>query len=306
MKNKLIFFISFIIVLLVGAILVSNFMSKKDIHDEAPPSNEKVQNAYYMDVDIIINENENYTFVIPEDGMLSSLKLNGEASLEGTVEVYLLSEGKRSFLLFESQPIKDEYIEGSLYAFTPEEDEGDLDIVLSYNNGTGLDEDNDGQTVQTSAVDFKFELINDTLNDDKLCTQWKILSLDSGSQTEFCKGDVFCCNFIETVREGSDWSEDFYLNINKYGATVNNKVGARVIYTDVNYDVNNPKSDIFISDWNYLDAIFFPSQYILNSTCKDNCVLPALTAKNYTLEFRINGSEIRINSIEYDLIQNQE
>ena len=58
-----------------------------------------------------------------------------------------------------------------------------------------------------------------------------------------------------------NWDDDLYLTYGKYGASLNNKVNARVIYVDYNLDIEKPYSRIYYSDYDYLYAVFLDRDY---------------------------------------------
>jgi PKD repeat protein len=142
-----------------------------------------------------------------------------------------------------------------------------INLKLEYKTNSIWDSDDDGIESEKAPIDFTVENtgFNWLVEEDKLCTKWEILSLDKNHLENACYGSKECCNFINLDPEKPAWNDVFYLQYNKYGATRNNKVTARVIYMDLNLDTKDIYSDILYSDLDYLYAVFLDDDYFKES-----------------------------------------
>jgi len=135
-----------------------------------------------------------------------------------------------------------------------------ISISLEYNAGTPWDEDDDdGIETLKGVIDFSVAdtEFNWDVNQEKLCTRWRTYSLDTKEATIACYGAEQCCGFISLAPTRDNWSEIFYSNYGKYGATYNNTISAQVIYADYNTSRENPYAEIYYSEWVDLFARYF-------------------------------------------------
>ncbi|MFH1642053.1 MAG: PKD domain-containing protein [Nanoarchaeota archaeon] len=138
-----------------------------------------------------------------------------------------------------------------------------IQINLKYQNDKYYDNNSDGVEGDKSVIDFTVEdtEFNWDLNKNKLCTRWEILSVDTNKMTTVCYGNNVCCNFIGLTATKNKWNDIFYLNYGQYDASVNNKVSARVLYVDYSVSSENPYSEIYYSNYDYLYAVFLDEDY---------------------------------------------
>ncbi|MFH1641540.1 MAG: hypothetical protein ABIC04_01440, partial [Nanoarchaeota archaeon] len=153
-----------------------------------------------------------------------------------------------------------------LSAFVPKTyaSENVIDIKLEYENDSFYDEDNDGIETIEGIIDFtiKNSMFGQVLNQSKLCTRWKILSLDTDEATVVCYGSTKCCNFVDLAPVRDSYDDSFYLNYGGYGATFNNLVSCQIIYLDYSLDPLNPYSNIYYSNWTALVGAFIKPEKV--------------------------------------------
>lgn len=178
-------------------------------------------------------------------------------------------------------------------------------INLSYNSGTVYDANDNGEESVNGVVDLSVAgtMFNWNVNQANLCTKLEIYNVEETSSTTLCNGNADCCAFIGLVPTRSNWSEIYYSTFGKDGAGYNNVVSAQVIYYDVNLSLNNPKSEIYYSDWDNKSVKFFEEEIEFFDKCADSCVLSGLNKSSYTLIFEIEDSAVlRIDKIKYDVL----
>lgn len=159
-----------------------------------------------------------------------------------------------------------------------------INIKLDYGSSSIFDSDKDGVETDNSVISFtvKDTEFNWRVNKRNLCTKWEIFSIDSSKITVTCHGSELCCNFIGLKPAMENWDDDLYLTYGKYGASLNNKVNARVIYVDYNLDIEKPYSRIYYSDYDYLYAVFLDRDYFSGKSIsnKDYEIIEKLENKN--------------------------
>ena len=132
-------------------------------------------------------------------------------------------------------------------------------IHLKYNKGTPWDEDDDGIETTDGIIDFT---VSDTefnwnANHEKLCTRWQTYSIETDTATTVCYGSKQCCNFVNLASTRDNWSEEFYSNYGKYGATYNNTISTQVLYVDYNLSSEDIHAEVYYSDWAGFSARFY-------------------------------------------------
>ena len=180
-----------------------------------------------------------------------------------------------------------------------------ITINLSYNSGTVFDANDNGEESVNGVVDLsvagtKFGWDADS---SKLCTRWEVYSAEEESLTTFCNGNNDCCAFVELLPTKSNWSEVYYSSYGKDNAGHGNIVSAQVLYYDVNLSIDNPKSEIYISDFGNLSVKFFEEETEFFDECIETCSLSGFNKSSITLFFEIEDDAIlRINKIKYSIL----
>jgi len=145
-----------------------------------------------------------------------------------------------------------------------------ISINLNYGDSTIFDSDKDGIEIDNSVISFtvKDTEFNWNVNKRNLCTKWEIFSIENNKVTVTCHGSELCCNFIGLKPTMQNWDDNLYLTYGEYGASLNNKVSARVIYIDYNLDIEKPYSRIYYSDYDYIYAVFLDKDYFSGKSIK--------------------------------------
>ena len=184
-----------------------------------------------------------------------------------------------------------------------------ITINLSYNKNTVYDANDNGEESINGVVDLsvagtKFGWEAD---ESKLCTRWEVYNAEEGILTALCNGNSDCCGFLELLPTKSNWSEIYYSTYGKDGAGYGNKVAAQVLHYDVNLSPDNPKSEIYNSEWGNLSVKFFEEEAEFFDECIETCLLAGLNKSSYTLIFEVEDDAVlRIDKIKYSLLSDVE
>src|SRR3989338_7054365 len=253
---------------------------------------------------IYFNGNGNYTYEwVPENkGIIEEIEISGTAASQGKASVYLLINGSKKLIYSMQNKIPQAHIKR-----IPEENiklnnsKRWINIFMDYENDKFYDEDNNGIEETTGVVDLtirssSFNVI-DPMNktySSKLCSQWEVYSLDSGEIEQLCYGPEECCSLLELPSSRPSWNNTFYASYNKNKATSNNVVSSRIIYGNVN--------NLSVSDWRSLPVNFRDRLISFEGACGDVCYIGRINQSKYNFIFEIDGSEIEIDKISYNLV----
>ncbi|MBI2658549.1 hypothetical protein HYX05_00405 [Candidatus Woesearchaeota archaeon] len=180
-----------------------------------------------------------------------------------------------------------------------------ISISLAYNSGTVYDANDNGEESVNGVVDLTVEDTGFSWDADKsrLCARWEVYSIDDDKLTTFCNGNDGCCEFLGLLPSSSNWSDVYYSAFNKDGAGHNNIVSSQVVYYDVNLSIDNPKSEIYSSEWGNLSVKFFEDEAEFSNICIDTCDLTGLNRSSYLLLFEIEDDAVlRINKVKYNVL----
>ncbi len=157
--------------------------------------------------------------------------------------------------------------------------------ALSFGDGSGYDEDNDGIAALNEVVDFN---INPSFgwnaSHQHLAAWWRIESLDAHTTTFVCNGAELACDFVGTPLESPVWDIPLYVYYGLHGATENNTVSVQILYVNYSLDIENASAEVYYSDWETLPAIFVGNA--ANETNETNltaantpplCIFPNIT-----------------------------
>ncbi|MBI2101725.1 hypothetical protein HYT53_03865 [Candidatus Woesearchaeota archaeon] len=178
-------------------------------------------------------------------------------------------------------------------------------INLAYKSGTVYDANDNGEESVNGVVDLTAEdsLFSWDADKSRLCTRWEIYSFEDDKLTTLCNGNNDCCAFVSLLPTSSNWNDVYYSTFGKDGAAHNNIVSAQVLYYDVNTSIDNPKSEIYYSEWGNLSAKFFEEETLFSGICLETCALTGLNKSSYSLVFEIEDNAIlRIDRIKYSVI----
>jgi len=179
-----------------------------------------------------------------------------------------------------------------------------ITINLAYKSGTIYDSNDNGEESINGIVDLTIEnsLFSWDVNKSRLCTRWEVYSTEDDKLTTLCNGNNDCCAFIGLLPSNSNWNETYYAAFGKDGAGLNNTISAQVLYYDVNLSVENPKSEVYHSEWGNLGVKFFEEEKQFSDICLDTCNLSGLNESSYVLIFEIeNDAVLRIDKIKYNI-----
>jgi len=184
-----------------------------------------------------------------------------------------------------------------------------ISISLSYNKNTVYDANDNGEESINGIVDLSVadSGFNWDADESRLCARWEVYNSEENKLTTLCNGNSDCCAFFELAPTKENWSEAYYSAYGKDGAGKDNIVSAQVLYYDVNLSAENPKSEIYNSEWGNLSVKFFDEEIEFFDECADTCLLSGLNKSSYTLLFEIEDDAIlRIDSIKYSLLADVE
>jgi len=186
----------------------------------------------------------------------------------------------------------------SIKIISPAPEENSISISLGYNIGTVYDANDNGEESITGAVDVKVDAsFNWPVDYSKLCTKWELHNIDDDTLTRFCGGNSECCSLIDLIPSSDNWDDVYYSTFNKDGAGYRNMLYAQVISYDsaTNEIVNSAAENLSISF--YDDVITFEGR------CEETCSIDGLNNGTYTLIFEIDGAALKIDSIEYSIME---
>ena len=178
-------------------------------------------------------------------------------------------------------------------------------INLAYKSGSIYDANDNGEESINGIVDLSVEnsAISWDADKSRLCTRWEVYSFEDDKLTTFCNGNADCCAFVSLLPTSSNWDDIYYSAFGKDGASHSNIVSAQAIYYDVNTSIDNPKSEVYYSEWGNLSVKFFEEETLFSGICLETCALTGLNKSSYSLVFEIEDNAIlRIDRIKYSVI----
>src|SRR3989338_2007533 len=133
--------------------------------------------------------------------------------------------------------------------------------ALSYVSDSPYDTNDDGVEAMNGVIDFSVADTAFTFDADpsKLCTKWKITSLDTQEETSICNGAAKCCAFLNLESSSEEWNATYYSTYNKHSATEENVISTQVVYYDVNLSAENLRAEVIFSEWGNLTAKYTSS-----------------------------------------------
>ena len=182
-----------------------------------------------------------------------------------------------------------------------------IEIGLQYNKNTPYDTNDDGIELATNAIDFTVaeSRFNWGYNESNLCTRWEIYPAEGDKSTLLCYGSANCCGFFGLAPARESWKEPLYLAYGQYGAAFNNIVSAQVLSINYNLSIEDPFFEIYFSDWKNLTAAFYEGFVIFENECIETCALN-FNATSYRLRLEIENSTLMLESINYEVLQEEE
>lgn len=180
-----------------------------------------------------------------------------------------------------------------------------ITLNIAYKSGSVYDANDNGEESVNGIVDLSVENTTFSWDADKsrLCTRWEVYSVEDDKLTTLCNGNADCCAFVGLLPSSNYWNDVYYSTFGKDGATNNNIVSAQVLYYDVNLSTENPKSEIYYSEWGNLSVKFFEEETLFSDICLDSCDLSGLNKSSYTLVFEVEDSAVlRIDRIKYSVV----
>ncbi|MFH1133634.1 MAG: LamG domain-containing protein [Nanoarchaeota archaeon] len=226
---------------------------------------------------------EGDTFTLDFDGEPNSISISGAKIGDGTAKLYVL-DGETRILIYEA---------GTPQESPPETEPlpGEISIRLVYNPETPWDPDDDGIELEDGIVDFSPALTEFAVNEEGLCTRWRIMN-DRGDESFLCNGAVQCCQFIGFEPLAEPWDEPYNCYQGRHGATAQNEVSAQVVYVGALGEVMN-------SSWQALPATFVPrSLHTFEEACNASCHLN-LSTSTPTFIVELRNARLNITEIRY-------
>jgi len=267
------------------------------------------EKIYSDEIMLTVEDDLEFKWGVENSADLTSIRLNGDVSLEADVKAYIKNK-ERMYVLFDSKQLKQEkrlnYPEQSKrFDKNLAEFGGDgINIKLEYGNEEGYDPDNDGIENSRGIVDFtiKNTEFDFDVKKENLCTVWFVESLDDISSLKGCYGYYKCCNFLNLDPVGDEWDEDFYLNYGAIDSTYNNIVSAQIVYVDYDLSMGNAYSDVRYSSLDNLNVRFYPDIVKFDSFCVDTCSVAGFDASSYNIVVEVSGGTFNLYSITYTTI----
>src|SRR3989338_577877 len=254
-------------------------------------------NIYNQTLNLKITESGEEPIILDHNGILKSLKITGEVTAQGIAEVYLKDNNNYYLVINKTNFIT------SLNHQSNQSDESRIMIKLEYKPETDWDKDNDGIEKTDGVIDFTIESSTiHNLSYNKLCNKWETYSKDNDETTTICNGNEKCCSFISLKPASEIWNEPFLLSYGKYGASYNNIVSAQIIYVDYNTSLENPYTEIYNSEWQSLDAIFYKEFTQFRDICIETCSI-SLNTSLPVLIFNLTNATISIEHITYEITE---
>ncbi|MBI2102118.1 hypothetical protein HYT53_05915 [Candidatus Woesearchaeota archaeon] len=182
-----------------------------------------------------------------------------------------------------------------------------IKLSLQYRENSNYDEDNDGIESINGVVDLTVENTEFSweANEERLCTRWEVYNVNDSISTTFCNGNAGCCAFIGLLPSSGNWNNAYYSTFGKDGTGLNNIVSAQIIYYDANLSIDNPKSEIYYSEWQNLSVNFHEEYMEFRDICIQTCILPDLNSTSYKIRLEVNNSELIADSISYEILGNE-
>ena len=182
-----------------------------------------------------------------------------------------------------------------------------IKLSLQYRENSDYDDNNDGSESVNGVVDLAVENteFNWEANEERLCARWEVYNVNDSISTTFCNGNAGCCAFVSLLPGSSNWNNAYYSTFGKDGTGLNNIVSAQVVYYDVNLSIDNPKSEIYYSEWQNLSVDFYEEYMEFRGICIETCILPSLNSTSYKVRLEVNNSELIIDSINYEIAGNE-
>ncbi|MFH1849767.1 MAG: hypothetical protein ABH879_06290, partial [archaeon] len=240
------------------------------------------------------SQNAYFTWSVPEEGVLGSLKMSGTLGGLGSARVYLVHAG-REYLVYDAVRIPP-----GAPKLPPGPTEARYILTNLEYADSQWDTDNNGIESLDGVVDLTVENTRfSRVPQEKLCTVWSIVSLDTNKTTTMCQGDTGCCSLVELEPSGSSWDDVLYSHYGKDGATRNNQVRAMVIFANYSLEADDPYSDIVYSEWAEIPVRFVDDSRAFELSCVDTCNLPGINATDLVFRVELDSAEINIDSIEY-------
>ncbi|MDP7457642.1 MAG: hypothetical protein QGH47_02870, partial [Candidatus Woesearchaeota archaeon] len=257
-------------------------------------------------LNLTITDTGQYNISVPY--MIDHLSLSGSMKGTGSVKAFIKYENEY-ILVIDSGTLREEEPSESTEEFIPielnltiessaetssesntsdedttiENSAKEITTLLIYRSQSSYDNDNDGTEKEEGIVDLSVERssFNWEVDESKLCTRWKVDSLDNENSSTYCAGSEQCCNFIDLAPTSENWNDVQYIYKGLHDSTENNIVSAQVLFVDYNLSLENPYSEIHTSDLEELPVKFVDTIIEFEQVCEESCLME-----------QINGSEI--------------
>jgi len=255
------------------------------------------------ELNLSYNQSNQYQWIPLNIGKITSVKLSGLISGVGTAKVYLIS-GDYSYNIIDSNNIISTITEEDMLPSevkTNSSSNENMTAVINYNSGTLFDVDDNGLEMDNSVVDFNVNGTNFSMdvNEDGLCTRWKIFNVETEDSSYECNGATRCCNYLSLIPQENSWNAIYNVYKGKNVAGRNNIIGAQIVYVNENLTA-------YASLFAQLPARFASiTNKPFVDICKDTCSFLFNTTSNnsqYYLVFELNDANIKIDNITYTII----
>jgi len=173
-----------------------------------------------------------------------------------------------------------------------------IKINLEYKSGSIYDADDDGVETITGTVDVTVENTNFNwdVNEGNLCTRYEVYSVENQESNFACYGSVQCCSFASLDSSREEWNDTLFLT---YDGESENVVSAQVLHVDFDLSLENPYSDVVISEQANLTVKFTDNIIYFEDVCVETCSVSGFNASEYRLIVEIENGEITIDNIDY-------
>ncbi|MFH1641544.1 MAG: LamG domain-containing protein, partial [Nanoarchaeota archaeon] len=263
--------------------------------------------SFTDDITLIKNTTTDYLWLLDNPADLNSVKLSGSVSSKGAAKVYIENDGQ-SYLIFDSEKLSEKAgLPGitslsTLQSADPT-DNSTIKISLEYDEDSVYDDDNNGIEFTDGIIDFTVKNSIFDLDEEKLCTEWLIESLDNNTVSKICHGNKLCCNFINLEPADDLWNNPFYLNYNAYGSSYSNIVAAQILFVDYNLSLESPYTNIQYSQFMNLSAVFYPEFIDFDDICLESCSLSGFNDSLYNLIIEVDDAILNLDSIKYTTLK---
>jgi len=299
-------------ILILGLFLIKGGIIGQVVFSEA--------NNYAQQLNLEVNENYEYLWVLEKPGRLEGVKLSGFFEQNTSAKVYLEHKNKKYLILNTDELNKYSRITSSVTKKnkkikvdsdineTTISSNKTISVDLEYKSGTIYDENNDGIETTNGVVDLTIEdtQFNLDFNEENLCTRWNVYSVEDDENTIVCYGSSKCCSFVDLPAARTDWDEPFYSAYGQYGATFNNIISAQVLYVDYNLSIEDPFAEIYYSNWDNLSVNYYESTISFEDICVESCFLENFNEKEYRLIFEVDNGFLQINTASYTVTEKQD